>query len=396
MRALVFATLAQGKSVVRNYLDGADTEKMVAACRLCGAIIHKTPEILEIEGNFGAAQDVIDAGNSGIILRFLGAIASLLPTYTVITGDESIRHRRVVKPLLEGLNQLGAFAVSMRGDDFAPIILRGPLKGGVATISGEDSQPVSGLLIASAFAQSPTELNVKNPGEKPWVNLTLKWFDRLGIAYKNHNFETYSLPGNAKIKGFDYTVPADWSSALYPIVAAVITDSEITLEGVDFSDPQGDKEVVSLMQALGARFKIDGKNLTVYPSPPVEGATIDVGPFIDAITLLPVLACFATTKTTFVGAEIARHKECDRIRAICNELKKMGAEIEERPDGLVSTPSRLHGATTDSYGDHRMAMALTVAALAAKGETVICGTDVVAKSFPNFFQLMRTLGANIE
>jgi 3-phosphoshikimate 1-carboxyvinyltransferase len=128
----------------------------------------------------------------------------------------------------------------------------------------------------------------------------------------------------------------------------------------------------------------------------LKGTKIDVGRFIDAITLLPVVACFAEGKTEIVGGKIARAKECDRISAIVTELKKMGAKIVEHDDGLTIEPSSLHGAQLESYADHRMAMSLTVAGLAATGETKIHGTEAVAKSFPGFFELFRKAGAKIQ
>lgn len=396
MRALIFAALSTGRSLIRNYLHSPDTEAMIHACRLLGAQIKVMPEILEIEGNLHSAEDVIDAGNSGLVLRFIGAISALTPHYTVITGDESIRRRRPVKPLLEGLTQLGAFAVAAQGNDHAPILIKGPLKGGRATIDGADSQPVSGLLIASAFASSKTELFVTNPGEKPFVDMTLSWLDRLGIPYERDGYEKYLIQGGAEIEGFDYFVPADWSSASYPIAAALITNSELTIEGIDFTDPQGDKELISLLQEMGAKFHIEGHKLTVLAGAKLKGQKIDVGRFIDAITLLPVIGCFAEGRTEIVGGAIARHKESDRIRSIVSELKKMGAKIVETEDGLIVEQSELQGAVTESYADHRMAMSLTVAGLGAAGETVVTGTQVVAKSFPGFFDRLREAGAQIE
>jgi 3-phosphoshikimate 1-carboxyvinyltransferase len=396
MRALIFASLVKERSVIRNYLHSPDTDAMIHACRLMGAEIKVMDEILEIEGNLTPAQDVIDAGNSGLVLRFIGAISALTSHYTIITGDDSIRSRRPVKPLLDGLTQLRAFAVSSRGNDHAPIIIKGPLKGGIAVIDGEDSQPVSGLLMASAFATKKTELFVTNPGEKPFVAMTLSWFDKLGIPYENDNYEKYVIQGGAEIEGFDYRVPADWSSASYPIAAALITHSELTIEGVDFSDSQGDKELVTLLQEMGARFHIEGQKLTVLPGSKLKGQKIDIGRFIDAITLLPVIGCFAEGKTEITGGAIARLKECDRIKSIVSELKKMGAKIVETEDGLIVEQSELHGTSTQSYADHRMAMSLTVAGLGATGETLVTGTEMIAKSFPGFFDRLREVGAKIE
>lgn len=396
MRALAFALLSQGSSTIFNPLPSPDTEAMVRACRLMGAHVDCFSDRIEVRGGLHLAEDVIDCGNSGLVLRLIGAIAALLPTYTILTGDASIRHRRCVKPLLDGINQLGGSAISARGDDHAPLIIRGPLRGGSAQISGEDSQPVSGLLIASAFALSKTELIVDNPGELPWADLTLQWLDRFQIPYKNHNFTRYEIEGNASLPGFEYHVPGDWSSALYPIAAALATRSQITLHGVDFNDPQGDKEVVTLLQTLGAKIEVHPTSVTVRKESHLTGARIDIGRFIDAITLLPVLACQASGPTEIYGGEIARFKESDRIRAIVSQLKKMGAQIEEKPDGMIIHPSNLHGGTVTCFEDHRMALSLSIAALMASGRTEIQGVECARKSFPGFFDMLKNLGAHVE
>lgn len=396
MRALSFALLSQERSVITNPLSSPDVQNMIHACRLMGARVDCYPGRIEVEGGLKCAEDVIDCGNSGLVLRLIGAIAAHLPSYTVLTGDRSIRHRREAKPLIDGLNQLGAWAVSSRGDGHAPLIIRGTIRGGKAAIRGEDSQPVSALLMSAALAPDSTELFVESPGELPWVALTLSWLDRFEIGYENRDYTHYSVKGGATIPGFNYTVPGDWSSALYPIAAALATDSEITLHGVDYSDPQGDKEVVALLQSLGANIAISGRSLTVRRGGSLQGARIDIGKFIDAITLLPVLACKACGPTHIYGGAIARHKESDRIQSIVSQLKKMGARIEETPDGMVIYPSELRGAQVTCFEDHRMALALSIAALSANGPTEIIGTETVVKSFPGYFQVLKQLGAVVE
>lgn len=398
MRALVFGLIAQGKTEIRNYLHSPDTDAMAQACRAFGAKVDIKPDAIVIEGKFERSEDVIQAGNSGQVLRFIGAISALLPHYTVVTGDYSIRHLRPIKPLLEGLAQLGAFAESMRGDGYAPMLVKGPIHGGTALISGEDSQPVSGLLMAAAFAQGKSEIFVQNPGEIPWVALTLDWFDRLGIAYKNENFEKYTLPGGAHIEGFSYTVPSDLSSAAYPIAAALITDSEVVLKDIDLEDSQGDKNLIFELQQMGALIDVDStaKTLTVRRGSHLKGRKIDVNNFIDGVTLLSVIGCFAEGITEIVGAKIARYKESDRISAIVHELKKMGAQIHEKEDGVIVERSTLQGATLSAHADHRLAMSLAVAGLGAQGTTQIEGVDCVAKSYPPFFQHLKQLGAQLE
>lgn len=368
---------------------------MVRACRLLGAQVDCFEDRIEVQGGLQAAEDVIDCGNSGLVLRLIGGVCALVPSYTVLTGDFSIRHRRKVQPLLDGLSQLGAWGISTRGDGHAPIVVRGALKGGVAYMEGEDSQPVSALLIAAAMAPHPTELFVQTPGELPWVALTLSWLERFHIKYEHHNFEHYKIAGGEAIPPFTYTVPGDWSSALYPIAAALVTDSEITLHGLDFADPQGDKEVIALLQKLGAKISVEKSSVTVHQGSSLQGARIDVGPFIDAITLLPVLACRAEGPTEIYGGAVARSKESDRIHAIVSQLKKMGAQIQETPDGMIVHPSELKGTQVTCFEDHRMALALSVAALMAEGSTEIVGAETVAKSFPGYFQMLQKLGASI-
>ncbi len=387
LRAILFAALGTGVSRIENFLKSPDTDAMILALTKMGARISVSETMLEIEGIDGKPKtpdDVIDCGNSGQVLRFVGAIAALCPGYTILTGDASIRSNRPALPLLDGLNQLGASAFSSRGNGHAPLLISGPITNNFAEIEGEDSQPVSGLLIVSAFAPHPIRLKVKNPGEKPWVGLTLDWFSWLGIPYKASNFTEYFMEGSAKIDGFDYTVPGDFSSGAFPIVAALITNSELKIEGIDMQDVQGDKAVIPLLEKMGAKFTIDGKTLFVHKGSSLKGMKIDVNDFIDALPILAVAGCFAKGKTEIVNGAIARKKESDRIASICSELKKMGAKIEETPDGLIVYPSTLCGAEVNSFKDHRIALSLAVAALGAKGQTTIRGAECISKTYPTF------------
>ena len=398
LRAILFATLASGRSVIRNYLHSPDTDAMIRACHLMGAEIAVWDDTLEITGGIKMTEDVIHAGNSGQVLRFVGAVSALMPGYTIITGDHSIRQLRPVQPLIEGLNQLGAFAVSAKGNGFAPLIVRGPLKGGTALVNGEDSQPISALLIASAFAPEKSEIFVTNPGEKPWVKLTLSWFDRLGISYQNESFEKYEIAGGSTVSGFDFTVPTDLSSASYPIAAAVITGSELLLKNVIFDESQGDIEVIFQLKRMGGKIEFDHKagEIRVLKGSKLKAAKIDVNNFIDGITLLSVVGCYAEGITEIVGGKIARSKESDRIASIVAELKKMGAKIHEKEDGVIVEHSHLTGAALESYSDHRMAMSLAIAALGAQGPSAIEGAQCVRKSFPPFFEALKSVGAKIE
>jgi 3-phosphoshikimate 1-carboxyvinyltransferase len=400
LRAILFASLARGQSTIRHYLPSPDTQAMIRACELLGAKIVITPETLTISGVAGQPQtpsDVIDAGNSGQVLRFIAAIAALTSGYTVLTGDDSIRNLRPVQSLLEGLTSLGVLAVSTQNNGTAPIIVKGPWQGNTTELDGADSQPVSALLIAAAFATQPTTIHVRNPGEKPWVDLTLDWLQRLGIHYEREGYSKYTVIGNATYDGFDYTVPGDFSSCAFPLVAALITQSPISLHNLDMQDAQGDKQVIEILQSMGAQIDVDRQQqaLRARPSPDLKGKTIDVNHCIDAFPILAVMGCFAAGKTILTGAAIARKKESDRIAAMTQVLRSMGANMIEFEDGIEILPAPLHGATVPSFADHRIAMACAVAGLAAQGETIIEHTACVAKSYPEFLTAMQGLGADM-
>jgi len=398
MRALIFGLMAEGKTRVQNVLNSPDTWAMVRAIQALGAQVCVDGSVIQIEGVSGKlqpAEDVINAQNSGLVLRMIGALAAHLSTYTVITGDPSIRHLRPVAPLLNALQQLGAFAASTKFDGSAPILIRGPIRPGRVKMSGKDSQPVSALLIASAFLPGITEIEVVDPGEKPWIDLTLSWLDRFKIAYEREGYSYYKLAGSAHLKGFTYTVPADFSTASYPLAAALVTGSELRLDNLDFTDTQGDKKVISILQDLGAEIEISKGSLTVKKSL-LKGSRIDVNDVIDALPLFAVLACFAESPTEIVGGSIARRKESDRITSIASELKKMGAIIEEREDGLLIKPSPLRGANLFSHHDHRIALSLAVASMAAKGESTIDETQCIAKSYPTFFEDFSCIGGDFQ
>jgi 3-phosphoshikimate 1-carboxyvinyltransferase len=272
------------------------------------------------------------------------------------------------------------------------------MQSGKAALDGRDSQPVSGMLIATSFLSGKTILEAHEPGEKPWIDLTLFWLKKFGIHVEHQDYARYTVPGNARIEGFKMTIPGDFSSAAFPIAAALVTNSSLTLTNVDREDCQGDKKIIDILQQMGAKIETDPKRKTLHlaKGSRLRGMKIDVNDFIDATPILSVIGCFAEGTTEIVNASIARKKESDRLHAMATELKKMGAAIEERPDGLLIHHSALKGASVESWHDHRIAMSLSIAALGAKGETAINNIECVSKTYPGFAHDFRSLGAAIE
>ena len=399
-RALIMASLAAGSSRITAPTVSGDWMRGTEAMEMFG--VRVTPhagnvwEVAGVGGELRTPEDVINCGNSGIILRFFTALAACCDGYTVLTGDDSIRHIRPCGALLEALNSLGAWAVSTKGDGHAPVVVRGPLAGGAAELDGADSQPVSALLIAGALGRTPLELTVRNPGEKPWVGVTLHWLARCGVEVANEDYRRYVVPARQRWGGFEVTVPGDWSAAMYPIAAAVLCpDSELHVAGVDPDDVQGDKAVLEVLREMGADVQLTAAGV-IARSSALTGRVIDCNDFIDQFMLLAVVGACAAGETVLTNAEICRHKECDRITQMHKALSAMGADVEERPDGLVIRSSRLRGARLDSRADHRMVMTLALAAMVAEGDSRITDVECVKKTFPSFVEQMTAIGCDMQ
>lgn len=400
LRAILFASLAKGTSIIHRYLASPDTDAMITACQQLGARITTSSECITVTGVSGkphSPTDTINVGNSGIVLRFIMAVTALLPTQTTITGDHSVRTRRPVKPLMNALNSLGGTCYSLKGNHYAPLEIKGPIKAGdTCVFDGSDSQTVSGLMIAASLLPGHTNLHITNPGEIPWVGLTCHWLNKLGVPWVKHSDTHLTVSGISHWNAFDYTVPGDFSSIAFPVVAAVITQSSVTITHLDFDDPQGDQKLIDALIEMGATITRSETQLSVSPSKQLKGISIDVNDMIDAIPALSVAACFCEGKTQLTNAAIAREKECDRIHAMTTELTKCGAMVADTPDSLTIEATSLHGSNLKSYHDHRTGMALSILALALDQTSLIQHITCINKTYRHFYDDLITLGANLE
>lgn len=397
IRALVFALLGDGTSVIEFPLDSSDTVSCRDMIQKFGAAVEVSGTTWRVTGTGGSIlppDDVIDTGNSGTSLYIGMGIASLAEGYTVFTGDHQIRSRPA-DGLMTAISRLGGDAYSTRGNGMPPLVVKGRITGGETEISAVTSQYLTALLMAAPLAGGDSLIRVPLLNEKPYVAMTLEWLDRLNIRYGNNNYESFSVPGNQRYPSFKRHIPADFSSAAFFLVAAAITGSEITLRGLDWNDTQGDREVVTILSRMGAETRIGDEEITICGRP-LTGGTFDLNAIPDALPALSVAACFAEGETRLVNVPQARLKETDRIAVMCRELAKMGARIEELPDGLVIRRSGLRGCAVNGHHDHRVAMALAVAGLAADGETRVDTAESVSVTFPGFRELMASIGADIK
>jgi len=400
IRAVTIASLAEGQSTIRNPLVSDDTLSAVNCYRAFGAKIdtssEKTWKVVGTGGRLTVPAEIIDVGNSGTTLRIAVGSAALVDKEATVTftGDDQIRSRPI-GPLLSSLNDLGAKARSVNDNGKPPVEMAGKLVGGITTIEAVTSQYLSSLLLAAPLAEKDTLIKVPLLNEPDYVQMTLDWLDKQGIKYENDRMRHFQVAGGQKYKAFDSAIPADFSSATFFLCAAVILEADVTLTGLDFADSQPDKAVADYLRSMGADISIDKAAVRVKGSR-LTGTQIDMNRTPDALPAMAVVAAFAAGTTKLVNVAQARNKETDRISCMACELKKMGANVEELPDGLIIRQSRLAAAQLDGRSDHRIVMALSLAGMTVEGQTVIETAEAINVTFPDYVELMRSLGAKMN
>ncbi|MBN1598119.1 MAG: 3-phosphoshikimate 1-carboxyvinyltransferase [Bacteroidales bacterium] len=396
IRAVAVAAMADGRSVLRNPLESADARSAFRAAKAFGARIEEKESCWIIDGVGGKISDkagFIDVANSGTTLRIFSALAALSSHPVTFDGDSSVR-KRPMTPLLSALRNLGV-KVQSEADNKCPFTVQGPIVGGKTTVNGISSQFLTALLFSTPLAAGDTEIVVENLHEKPYVEITLDWLRSQDIEFEQKGLDWFRVKGNQYFKAFDRFIPADFSSATFALCAAAITGSEVLIKGLDFTDHQGDKKVFDYMKKMGLKMEFKDDWVLVRRGE-LTGIDIDMNDTPDALPALAVVGCFAKGITRLLNVAQARLKECDRIKAMTTELKKMGAEVEELDDGMVIKQSILEGTNVHGYDDHRLVMALAVAGMAANGETIIDTAEAVNVTYPSFFDDIRALGAKLE
>jgi 3-phosphoshikimate 1-carboxyvinyltransferase len=418
------ASLAEGVSEIEYPLDSLDTFSCVSVCRALSASIEEhraldpaCPNPADEAGTrlvrwtvrgigspsaFRAPPAPLDVGNSGTTLFLVLAAAALGTAPVTFIGDEQIA-RRGAGPLLEALRGLG-IAVNSRADGCVPITVRGHWKGGRVSLPCPTSQYLSALLLAAPLAPAGTmtEIDVPLLNEKPYIDLTLSYLKAQGLSWESAaDYSYFRIPGGSLYNPVNGPVGGDFSSAAFPGCAAAVSGGRVTLLGLNPEDPQGDKTVFAMLSRMGCdaawRREDTGSregewHLTVSRKGPIKGGTFDLNDTPDLLPVMAVLGAYAEGETALVNVAHARIKETDRIAVMARELGKLGASVRERPDGLVIRGGRLRGGMVDGHGDHRVVMALAVAALGADGPVEIEGAESVAVTYPAFPELM---GANI-
>ena len=422
MRALVLASFADGPSQIKNLLMSGDTKTAVSVFESLGVkfkIEQKTnfsADIVVFPPKEGLKKRIesqkqikIDAGNSGTLFYFLGSILSSMSSDFILTGDSSIL-KRPVKPLIEIYEGLGLKYEFLDGFKKAPIrVLPGSsliknLKEKTLWLEGDFSQVVSGLLLGASLLNFPLQINLKRAGELPYLKMTLHWLKTCGIELDvSDDFKTFKITGRQKISSFSASIPADWSSAAFPVALALITASSLVIKNIDINDVQGDSRIVKILKEMNAdiRFEEESQSLKIFPSN-LKGGTFDCSDIPDAVPALSAMASFANGETILKNIEICRYKECDRLFAIASELKKLGADITEGRDFLIvrgTGGKDLRPAKVSSHGDHRIAMMLMVMGAGIDNQDdsdfILQDAGCFDISYPSFLDELKNMNVSI-
>ena len=424
IRALILASLAEGVSHISNPLPSADCLSASKAIQEIGAKVDFDNEnnIWTVTGagkNVHLPSNVVDVGNSGSVLYFFTPICATFEGWSIFTGDSSIRKRPVLH-LLEALKQLGANCYVSRPEENAPpALVQGPIKAGKVVTDGRLSQYISGLMMASTLIDGKLEIELTDPKEVPYLDMTKYWLESLGVQIEmSSDYKKISVTGPYQLKAFDKAIPSDWEAVAFPLIAALISDSKIVIDNVDGSGTQGDDAIVSVLQSVGADIQwnketsqlfVTGGNRLSTENLTDKTLRVNLAGFPDAICALAVIACFIEGKTVLEDIGVCRRKETDRIKVMKSELEKLGAKVEEGEDfiaiyghspiladGSENPEFTLHGGNVESYDDHRIAMSLACLGLGLKeGENVIVNdAECCSVSFPGFFEVMNKINAN--
>ncbi len=407
-RAVMFAAIADGRSRVRGFLNGGDCRSTIHVMRGLGIEIEErsaTDVVIHGRGlnGFQEPLDVLDCGNSGTTIRLLTGLLAGQPFMSVLNGTEQIR-RRPMGRVADPLRQMNAQIWGRQGGKFAPLVINpSRLKAMDYTMPVASAQVKSCLLLAGLYASGLTIIHEIGPTR----DHTERMLRAMGAPLQTLGRTVHIERPERQLLPLDITVPGDMSSAAFLLVAgSIVPNSKLTLAEVGVNPTR--TGIVDALTEMGAhiRYRDEGDaagepiaNLVVQTSD-LRGATFGGEHIVTMIDELPILAVAATQahgRTVVRDAQELRVKETDRIATTVNELRKMGAKIEATPDGfIVDGPTPLYGATVDSHDDHRLAMALAVAGLIARGSTTIERAYVTADSFPGFEATLRALGAEIE
>lgn len=401
-RAVIAASLADGESIIENVIMSNDIEATCEAMKKFGAKIRVVDgemgrKNLIIKGGLSSDKSplVIDSNESGSTIRFLIPIGSIAEREVTFTGKGKL----VERPLdvyYKIFDNQGIYYENNQGN--LPLKLNGSIKPGNYRIKGNiSSQFISGLMFSLPLLEEDSVIEIEGELEsKGYVHMTIDVLKDFGINIENKEDKVFIIKGNQRYISCRYKVEGDFSQAAFWMVAGAI-GGEITCLGVNIGSLQGDKEIIRIMEKMGASIEKMGKDKILVKKSTTVSLDIDGSQIPDIIPVLSVLSALSSGETNIYNASRLRIKESDRIKSTTSELKKLGADINEKDDGIiVRGKDSLLGGKVESWNDHRITMAMAVASIRCKDKVEIEGAESVNKSYPEFWNDFQKLGGQIK
>lgn len=393
-RALIIGAMARGDTKLFKPLECEDTMVMISCLSDLGFNLYNKKDGLAIGGKEGvipATTARLYTENSGTTMRFLTGLLSLGNGDYILDGSPRMRERPI-KDLLDGLNALGVNLKSINDNGCPPVSIHANgLPGGNCRLAGSiSSQFLSAILLCAPYAKK--KVTIKIIGElssRPYVDMTIRMMKDFGVSVIEEKNNIFIVSPGQYYQGRNYNIEGDASSASYFLAAAAITGGRVKVTNIGENSIQGDSRFPRLLAAMGAKVRT-GPDWTEVTGPVKNGIKTDLNEMPDMVLTLAVTSLFTHGRTVITNVRNLRYKESDRLKALSAELKKIGAIVEELPDGLIIEGGDLHGAEIDTYNDHRMAMALSLVGLRIPG-IKIRNPECVDKTFPSFFELFLSL-----
>ncbi|MGA9048661.1 MAG: 3-phosphoshikimate 1-carboxyvinyltransferase [Dehalococcoidia bacterium] len=392
LRGLICAALADGTSEIIGPLPADDTEAARQVLDKIGVRIEEGKDAWLVSGgHFKAPQSDMYCRDSAGTLRFMTAVCSLVPGRCYLTAGPSLA-RRPIGPLIDALQQVGVNCRAEGG--LAPVTVEGGLRGGTAVLPGNiSSQFISALLFIAPLAPQQMSVKLSSPPEStPYVMMTLDCMKEFGVEIRPDADMRNFLVTQKSYKPARYCVEGDWSSASYPLALGAV-GGEAQVVNLNMHSRQADRAIVDLLKRMGADIHTGRDCVTVKKSD-LKPLKADLSDCIDLLPTVAALCAAAPGVSELSGIERARIKESDRIAAVSEGLARMGVGVSEGRYSLFVMGGRIKGATIDSKGDHRIAMAFSIPAVVA-GDTIVEGAECVSKTWPEFWEVLKSMGGEV-
>lgn len=402
-RYLLVSALAEGTSTIHFPAHSEDSDAMRRCIRDLGAVLEEDDEKIVVTGFGSNPQHVkeLNVGNAGAVLRFLMSVAAFCPEVTFVNTYPESLGKRPHLDLIVALEQMGVKVEHNEGK--LPITINGGNpKGGKITVSGEvSSQYLSSLLFTVPLLAEDSEIHVTGDlKSKVVVGQTLEVIKQAGVEIEaSDDLTLFRIRGNQRYRAGEYTVEGDYPGSAAVMAAAAVCNSDVTLHRLMENSKQGERAVVDVLKAMGAPLTHEQNKVHIKGFERLKAVEFDGDAFTDGVLAMVAASVFAEGTSRFYNVENLRYKECDRITDFLNELRKAGADVEERQSEIIvhGKPEGIEGGVEiNAHYDHRVIMALTVAGLRSKKGLTIRDAHHVAKSYPQFFDHIRSLGANVE